>query len=153
MGHLIVFPPRVSCSRDGGCLAQSVGSTSRYVTSQTGDWVAQAYGTQSLSSTIFSGFALANIALVKGITGRRSTQLYFATVVCLFPENLVILCHARCVRSRSKDDRNPLRPATGLLKHTVPNLYLPPYFLDLPWLWDTLSCFRLGFRVLVMEDA
>ena len=35
----------------------------------------------------------------KGITGRRSTQLYFATVVCLFPESLVILCHAKCARS------------------------------------------------------
>ncbi|CAP78991.1 hypothetical protein PCH_Pc03g00290 [Penicillium rubens Wisconsin 54-1255] len=32
----------------------------------------------------------------KGITRRCSTQLYFATVVCLFPESLVILCHARC---------------------------------------------------------
>jgi hypothetical protein len=26
----------------------------------------------------------------KGITGRRRTQLYFATVGCLFPESLVI---------------------------------------------------------------
>jgi hypothetical protein len=36
-------------------------------------------------------------------------------------------------RPRSKEDRNLLKPETGLHKHTVPNLCLPPYSLALPW--------------------
>jgi len=110
MGRFIMFQPRLSCSRDGGCLTQSVGSTVKVVTramlakANPEIWWKVEIGYRMLEqpSRRFEGVPIvfrSRPSRPKGITGRRSTQLYFATVVCLFPESLVILCHARCGRS------------------------------------------------------